>query len=98
MTFLKPDMEKFECLGMAYDALRKGGSAPVVLNAANEVAVNLFLNGEISFDAIPRLVRTALSSVPMKSNLTLEDVFSTDTLARKVVVEHSAQHPHTVEA
>jgi len=100
MTFMKPDMEKFECLGMAYDALRKGGSAPVVLNAANEVAVNLFLNGEISFDAIPILVRHAMSSVPLRTKPNLDEVISTDAHARQVVLDYSPRfpHPHPIEA
>jgi 1-deoxy-D-xylulose-5-phosphate reductoisomerase len=60
MTFLPPDLEKFECLPLAFEALKMGGTAPAVLNAANETAVQLFLEGEIPFSFIPTMVRNAL--------------------------------------
>jgi 1-deoxy-D-xylulose-5-phosphate reductoisomerase len=60
LTFTKPDMERFACLALAYDALREGGTAPAVLNAANEVAVEAFLQGEITFLAIPAVIRATL--------------------------------------
>jgi 1-deoxy-D-xylulose-5-phosphate reductoisomerase len=60
LTFTKPDMERFACLGLAYDALHEGGTAPAVLNAANEVAVEAFLQGEITFLAIPAVIRGTL--------------------------------------
>jgi len=60
LTFTKPDIERFACLGLAYEALREGGTAPAVLNAANEVAVEAFLQGEIPFLAIPAVIRATL--------------------------------------
>lgn len=60
MTFFKPDLQKFECLALAYQALEAGGTAPAVLNAANEVAVEQFLARQIKFSDIPRLIRKAM--------------------------------------
>ncbi len=62
LTFEEPDFRKFPSLILAYDALEAGGSAPCVLNAANEAAVQLFLGGKISFADIPRIVNRALSN------------------------------------
>lgn len=60
LSFAMPDFERFACLGLAYEALREGGTAPAVLNAANEVAVEAFLQGEIAFLAIPAVIRATL--------------------------------------
>ncbi len=60
LTFSAPDKEKFACLGLAYEALRAGGTAPAVLNAANELAVAAFLKGEIGFTDISVIIRLAL--------------------------------------
>ena len=54
LDFSPPPLERFPCLGLAYDALRAGGTLPVVLNAANEIAVELFLDGKLGFMSIPR--------------------------------------------
>ncbi len=85
MTFLQPDMEKFPCLDLAYSALRAGGSAPTVLNAANEVAVRMFLDEEIPFSSIPRLIEEALSQHVVEQNLTLDDIVRIDTETRASV-------------
>ena len=87
MTFFKPDIKKFECIDLAYQALRRGGTTPVVLNAANEVAVELFLRGKITFDLIPKLIRYAMNTMPVKHKPTLEEIISTDAAARKVAFE-----------
>jgi 1-deoxy-D-xylulose-5-phosphate reductoisomerase len=60
LEFLQPDREKFQCLDLAYRALQAGGTAPAVLNAANEVAVDSFLNDRIGFDDIPRIIASVL--------------------------------------
>ena len=60
LNFVAPDFERFPCLALAYQALRTGGTAPAVLNAANEVAVDAFLNKKISFLDIPRLIKHVL--------------------------------------
>ncbi len=82
MTFRKPDPGKFRCLGLAYRALGAGGSAPVVLNAANEVAVDLFLRGRIGFDTIPALIEEALDRFPARAVPSLGDIIATDTETR----------------
>lgn len=83
MTFEKPDFKKFRCLQMAYDAGKKGGSAPIVLNAANEVAVNDFLMGKIKFLDIEKTVEKALSEHNIVYNLSLDDIFEIDNEIRK---------------
>lgn len=83
MTFEKPDFKKFPCLQMAYDAGKKGGSAPIVLNAANEVAVNDFLTGKISFLDIEKTVQKALLEHNIVYNLSLDDIFEIDNEIRK---------------
>jgi 1-deoxy-D-xylulose-5-phosphate reductoisomerase len=85
MTFFEPDREKFRCLSLAYEALSLGGTAPTVLNAANEIAVQGFLRGEISFEKIPIFIERALGGVKMCSNPELEDVFETDRKTRAFV-------------
>lgn len=95
MTFSKPDVSKFECLQLAYDALRAGGTAPAILNAANEIAVDLFLRGGITFDRIPRLIRFALEGVPVKQAPTLEEIIETDRAAREFVLASPEVGHHT---
>ena len=63
LNFFAPDFEKFECLKLAYDVLETGGTAPCVLNAANEVAVDRFLKGKINFSYIPSLINKALEKI-----------------------------------
>jgi len=89
MTFFRPDLEKFECLRLAYEALRLGGTATATLNAANEIAVDLFLNNLITFNQIPHLIREALASMPVKASPSLEDIIETDRATRVVVKEAS---------
>lgn len=62
LTFEEPDLKKFKCIQLAFDALEEGGSVPVVLNVANEEAVYRFLNKEISFNAIPELITQAIDA------------------------------------
>lgn len=83
MTFQEPDMEKFRCLALAYNALEKGGTAPAVLNAANEVAVQLFLDGRLPFVAIPAMIESALSAHTPIHNISLEDVVRADRDTRE---------------
>jgi len=82
LTFEEPDLEKFPCLGLAYDALRLGGTAPTVLNAANEMAVQAFLDRKIGFGEISRINAAVLrASVPQPAT-TLENVLAADEWAR----------------
>ncbi|MGK9518033.1 1-deoxy-D-xylulose-5-phosphate reductoisomerase, partial [Salmonella enterica subsp. enterica] len=63
LDFEAPDLDAFPCLALAFDALRAGGTAPAVLNAANEVAVSAFLQRRIAFLAIPDVVRATLEAI-----------------------------------
>jgi 1-deoxy-D-xylulose-5-phosphate reductoisomerase len=82
LTFEKPDFEAFRNLGLAFDALAKGGNAPSILNAANEVAVARFLNDEISFHQLPDVIDFALSKVGFQAKPDLEALISSDAEAR----------------
>jgi 1-deoxy-D-xylulose-5-phosphate reductoisomerase len=84
LDFVAPDLIRFPGLALAYQTLHIGGTAPAVLNAANEVAVAAFLNKQISFLAIPRLIEDVLADVPVTTINTLEDVISADAAARVV--------------
>lgn len=85
MTFYEPDREKFRCLQLAYDALSLGGTAPSVLNAANEIAVEAFLNRRISFQKIPELIDQALSSHKVQPKPELEHIIEADSGTRAYV-------------
>ncbi|MBS4027272.1 MAG: 1-deoxy-D-xylulose-5-phosphate reductoisomerase [Ignavibacteriales bacterium] len=86
LTFYEPDEEKYECLSLAYRALETGGIAPTILNAANEVAVQLFLENKIRFLDIPALIKAAMElSTPLPSP-TIEQIISSDKETRKQVL------------
>ena len=91
MTFFKPDLAKFECLDLAYQALARGGTAPAILNAANEIAVELFLGNKIRFHEIPALIRESLDHVPVTGAGTLEEVMEADRVTREFVRESSGR-------
>ncbi|SER59910.1 1-deoxy-D-xylulose-5-phosphate reductoisomerase [Salipaludibacillus aurantiacus] len=88
LHFEKMDYDRFRCLKMAFEAGRAGGTAPAVLNAANEVAVSLFLEGKISFLEIETFVEKALDSHTPISNPSLEEVLSADKAARSSVLTY----------
>lgn len=83
LAFEKPDLERFPCLDLAFRALKAGGSAPIALNAANEVAVSKFLSGRLPFPRIGDLVEEVLSRVPVVGVHGLEDVLGADAQARR---------------
>lgn len=85
LEFMEPDLETFRCLALAWDAGRTGGTAPAILNAANEVAVAAFLDGRIGFLDIPALVETALERVPSVPGDALDAVLDADARARAEV-------------
>jgi 1-deoxy-D-xylulose-5-phosphate reductoisomerase len=89
MTFRKPDTKKFRCLALAYRALEAGGSAPVVLNAANEVGVDLFLRGRLTFDRIPALIEEALDHLPARPVPSLGAIVETDAAARSYLRKYN---------
>ncbi|HET7833479.1 MAG TPA: 1-deoxy-D-xylulose-5-phosphate reductoisomerase [Gallionella sp.] len=82
MTFTEPDFERFPCLALAYQALRAAGTAPAVLNAANEEAVAAFLDRQIPFLSIPRVIAAALDALPVRQVGNLDDVLEADAAAR----------------
>lgn len=81
LRFERPDLERFPCLGLAYAALARGGTAPAALSAANEIAVAAFVNGEIPFGAIPECIAEAAAAVK-QYELTLDAVREADRSAR----------------
>ena len=85
LTFTAPDMENFPCLALARDCAKAGGTACPVMNGANEEAVALFLNDQIGFYDIYRLVKQAVDTVPFIQNPTLEQILESDRLARLAV-------------
>ncbi|HEY9435915.1 MAG TPA: 1-deoxy-D-xylulose-5-phosphate reductoisomerase [Blastocatellia bacterium] len=82
LEFFAPDTEKFPCVTLAYDALRRGGTAPAVLNAANEVVVAAFLDEKIKFGDIPRLIRAACEAHTPQPASSLETALAADQWAR----------------
>jgi 1-deoxy-D-xylulose-5-phosphate reductoisomerase len=83
LTFQKPDLEKFPCLALAYEAGSVGHTMPAVLNAANEVAVNAFLLEKISFIEIAKIVSMTMAAHDIDSNPGLSDIIAADQWARK---------------
>ncbi|MGB4467960.1 MAG: 1-deoxy-D-xylulose-5-phosphate reductoisomerase [Azovibrio sp.] len=82
LDFQAPDFQRFPCLKLAYEALAAGGTAPAILNAANEVAVEAFLKRQLTFPGIARLVAAVLEALPVSAADTLEQVKAADALAR----------------
>jgi 1-deoxy-D-xylulose-5-phosphate reductoisomerase len=83
LSFEKPDERRFPCLGLAYAALRAGGTAPAVLNAANEIAVEAFLAGRLAFTEIAGVVADALEKIPARPVDDLGAVMEADARARR---------------
>lgn len=77
LTFEAPDTDRFPCLALAFDAIRRGGNIPCAMNAANEVAVREFLKGNISFYGIASLVEKCMNGVEFAANPSLDDIFET---------------------
>lgn len=94
LQFDAPDLNKFPCLMLAYEALRSGGAAPAVLNAANETAVSLFLEERIRFVDIPGLLESALSELGDEACVTIDELLHVDTRTRIRVKELSRARVH----
>ena len=82
-TFEKPDVETFKCLGLAYRAVETGGSMPSVMNGANEIAVEAFLDNKIGFLDIANIIEKAMDSYTVKYNCSIEDILEADNWARE---------------
>jgi 1-deoxy-D-xylulose-5-phosphate reductoisomerase len=87
LTFEKPDLEAFPCLRLAREAAAVGGTAPCVLNAANEIAVGAFLDGQLSFTGIAEVIEQALSDLPAESVRHFSDLYRADAAARAKAAE-----------
>jgi 1-deoxy-D-xylulose-5-phosphate reductoisomerase len=83
LSFEKPDLARFPCLALAYEALRRGGTVPTVLNAANEVAVEAFLAGRLAFTGIAGVIAETLAAVPPTPADDLEQIMQADARARR---------------
>jgi 1-deoxy-D-xylulose-5-phosphate reductoisomerase len=102
LEFSPPDVEKFPCLRLAYEAAEAGGSKPVALNAADEVAVAAFLDGSIGFEQIPQVIEKVVSETPAAHLESISEVLRVDGEARRVAVrvaqQASSAVSHTVAA
>ena len=78
LTFEAPDFDKFPCLGLAFDAIKRGGNIPCAMNAANEAAVAAFLKGKIGFYDIPETISKFMEGTPFIASPTLEDILATN--------------------
>lgn len=87
LTFSEPDENRFPCLRIAYEAFAAGGSVPAVMNAANEIAVEAFLNRKISFLGIPRLIEEVVSLHQSFDVTTIDQVLHADLWSRKQAQE-----------
>jgi 1-deoxy-D-xylulose-5-phosphate reductoisomerase len=87
LTFEEPDTEKFECLKLAYFAAKEDGTYPAVLNASNEIAVHLFLNGKIKFTQIPDIVGKSLNNHKSIDNFETEHIFEIDRTTRENILK-----------
>jgi 1-deoxy-D-xylulose-5-phosphate reductoisomerase len=83
-TFEKPDLQTFPCLSLAYQASKEGGNKPCVLNAANELAVAQFLNGQIKFTDISKIIEKALIMIPFSKPKSIEEYLEVDKAVRKM--------------
>jgi 1-deoxy-D-xylulose-5-phosphate reductoisomerase len=96
LTFAKPDFSEFPCLRLALESARTGGTAPAVLNAANEVAVQAFCQKRIPFLEIPALVERVLSEAPVEPRVALETVLEADSDARERAERYIRKHSEAV--
>jgi 1-deoxy-D-xylulose-5-phosphate reductoisomerase len=85
LTFFEPDFNKFECLKLAFDVLKVGGTGPCILNAANEIAVDKFINKKIKFSQISELINKALDKIENHSDPDIEKIFECDKKTREFV-------------
>ena len=84
LNFEQPDFDRFVCLRLAYEALRAGGTAPAILNAANEIAVDSFLNGQIAFTQIAKVVEQTLEHIDFEAAVSIDVILFADVEARRV--------------
>jgi 1-deoxy-D-xylulose-5-phosphate reductoisomerase len=85
LTFENPDISTFKCLKLAYEAGKIGGTLPTILNGANEVAVDLFLNNKVSFLKIGDIIEECMNIFSYSDNFSINDILETDNKVRKYV-------------
>jgi 1-deoxy-D-xylulose-5-phosphate reductoisomerase len=95
LSFSRPDTDRFPALRLAYEALQRGGTAPAVLNAANEIAVAAFLAEEITFPQIPALIERSLAEASVVDDPSLEDILEADKRTREAVRSYGGSRPAT---
>ncbi len=83
LTFEKPDTDVFQNLNLAYQAMHQGGNMPCILNAANEIVVQAFLNDRIAFYKMPDFIEHAMANISFIKNPVIEDLYETDKLTRE---------------
>jgi len=88
LEFEKPDLQRFPCLKLCYQAMQAGGSASIALNAANEIAVEGFLQRKIAFTAIAGLIESVLGKITITDATTLEEILTADQSAREIAKSH----------
>lgn len=91
LTFEEPDMEKFPCLSLAFEAIRKGGNVPCAMNAANEAAVAAFLKDGIRFYDIPEIISACMAGVNFVEKPTVDDLLSTNAEVYRAAAEMCAK-------
>ena len=87
LTFEKPDLNTFPCLGIAMECAKKGGYYPTIMNGANEIAVQAFLNDKIGFYDIPDIIEKAINKCETQKPVTLDGVFEIDNMARIIAMD-----------
>ena len=87
LTFEEPDLEKFRCLSLAFEALRLGGTMPCVVNAANEIVNLAFRQGRCSFLQMPQVIADTMQHATFIAKPSLDDLFQADAEARRIADE-----------
>jgi 1-deoxy-D-xylulose-5-phosphate reductoisomerase len=96
LEFFEPDRDRFPCVGLAYDAMRSGGMLPAVMSAANEIAVESFINGEISFPSIHYVISETMSAYENRAVNDIDGILLADEWARGQARRLALERPHAV--
>ncbi len=91
LTFFEPDTDRFPAISLAYEAFREGNTLPIVYNAANEIAVDRFVKGDILFTEIAECVAFSMNRSEINSVHTLDDIYQIDTMARRIASEYRSR-------
>ena len=87
LNFMEPDLQRFPCLSLAFQAGKQGGTAPVILNAANEIAVAAFLDNALRYLQIPEVVEQVLNTITPSAPSSLEDILEVDARSRVLATD-----------